>query len=296
MKKYPIKLEAYKKGVVWGGTTLKNKYSKSFPTDDLGETWELSVREKENAVIANGEYVGMTLKEYLGFPNDFPLLVKLLDANDTLSVQVHPQKNEMWYVVEAKSGAKIVYGVNESFDKEKVEAAIAEGTVENMLRYVPVAAGDTFFIPSGLVHSICGGIVIAEIQENNDTTYRLYDYNRPQADGSLRELHTEAALKTICNLSEADIHRERYSLGKRGDECIANCSNFTVDKYDLSEKKAFANEDYAHVLCLDGEGDISGEPIKKGDSYFIPRGINQFTIEPLEHLSVIVSSVPNKVS
>ncbi len=292
MKKYPLKLDAYKKGVVWGGTTLKNEYGKSFEGNDLGETWELSVREKENCVIANGDYAGMTLKEYLGSPESFPLLVKFLDANDSLSVQVHPQKTEMWYIVEAKPDAQLVYGINEEFNKEKMRSAIEQGTLEDMLTYTPVKAGEVYFIPSGLTHAICKGIVIAEIQENSDITYRLYDYNRPQADGSLRELHVEQSLDTIRNWTEEAIQAERYSLGRKSDNNLANCKFFAVDKYDLSKEQTFENEEFTHILCLDGNASIDGEPITKGDSYFIPKGMNTFTITPKENVSIILSTVP----
>lgn len=294
MKKYPIKLEAYKKGVVWGGTKLKQYYSKEFAGDDLGETWELSVREKENSVIVNGEYSGMTLKEYLGFPEEFPLLVKLLDAKDSLSVQVHPHKHEMWYIVEAEKDARIVYGINEAFNSEMVAREVRCGTIDKMLKCVNVKAGDSFYIPDGLVHSIGKGIVIAEIQENDDTTYRLYDYNRPQSDGKLRELHIEESLETICPWRDDDIEKYRFSLGKKSKNNLANCPYFCVDKYEVSETKKFKNREYCHVLCLDGEGNISGEPIKKGDSYFIPQGMDEFTVEPYGHISIIVSTVPNE--
>ncbi len=294
MKIYPLKLEAYKKGVVWGGTTLREKYGKDFDGDNLGETWELSVREKENSVIVNGECSGMSLKEYLGFPEGFPLLVKLLDAKEALSVQVHPHKHEMWYIVEADEGAQIVYGVDKIFNREMVAREVRCGTLEKMLRCVKVKAGDSFFIPDGLVHSIGKGIVIAEIQENDDTTYRLYDYNRRQADGKFRELHIEESIETICPWQDEDIEKRRYSLGKKGGNNLANCPYFSADKFDIKGKKRFKNESWCHILCLDGEGYISGEPVKKGDSYFIPEGIADFVISSLTGVTVIISTVPNE--
>lgn len=290
MKAYPLRLEAYKKAVVWGGTTLRDRYNKSFATNDLGETWELSVREKENSVITNGEYAGMTLKEYLGGEKNFPLLVKFLDANDSLSVQVHPEKTEMWYIVEAADDAQLVYGLNEKFDKEKIRAAIADGTLEEHLNYINVKAGEVYFIPSGLTHAICKGIVIAEIQENSDITYRLYDYNRPQADGSLRELHVEQSLDTMSDITEEYIEKCRYSLGKTGENNLANCPFFKVYKYDLKGEMSFTkSEKFHHILCLEGEGDINGEPIFKGDSYFIPEGMKEYKISTKTDISVIIS-------
>lgn len=290
MKAYPLKLIPYKKGVVWGGTALKNNYGKDFEGNDLGETWELSVRIKENSVIDNGAYKGMTLKEYLGDPSDFPLLVKFLDANDSLSVQVHPEKTEMWYIVEASEDAKLVYGLNESYNRDETKKAIEEGTLENHLRYVPVKAGEVYFIPSGLTHAICKGIVIAEIQENSDITYRLYDYNRPGPDGKLRELHINESLDTIKDITDEDIQSERYSLGKTSEANLANCKFFTVDKYEFTGKKSFENDSFRHILCLDGKGYINGEPIKKGDGYFIPKGLNSYDITSEAGISVIIST------
>lgn len=289
MKAYPLKLEAYKKGVVWGGTTLRDKYSKSFDSDDLGETWELSVRKNENCVITNGEYAGMTLKEYLGGEENFPLLVKFLDANDSLSVQVHPEKTEMWYIVEATEDAQLVYGLNEKFDKETIRTAIAEGTLEGHLNYINVKAGEVYFIPSGLTHAICKGIVIAEIQENSDITYRLYDYNRPQTDGTLRELHVEESLETMTDITEEYIEKCRYSLGKTSENNLANCEFFTVDKYDFSGDMSFTKDGFHHILCLEGEGKLNGEEITKGDSYYIPHAMKEYKISSKKGISVIIS-------
>ncbi|MBR5514588.1 MAG: class I mannose-6-phosphate isomerase [Clostridia bacterium] len=289
MNAYPLKLTPYKKGVVWGGTTLKNKYGKDFDGNDLGETWELSVREKENSVISNGIYKGMTLKEYLGNPADYPLLVKFLDANDSLSVQVHPQKTEMWYIVEAQENAQLVYGLNKSYNRDLIKNAIESGTLEEHMNYINVKAGEVYFIPSGLTHAICKGIVIAEIQENSDITYRLYDYNRPQADGSLRELHVTESLDTIKNITEEDIHRERYSLGKISEYNLANCKFFTVDKYDFTGEKSFENDKFRHILCLDGEGYINDEKIAKGDSFYIPEGLKEYTVKSESAISLIIS-------
>ena len=291
MEKYPLKLIPYKKEVVWGGTRLRDNYGKDCDFDRLGETWELSVREKENSVIANGRYAGMTLKEYLGSPESFPLLVKFLDARDSLSVQVHPEKTEMWYIVEAKPDAKLVYGLKENFDRDTIEKAIANGTLEEHLSYVNVKAGEVYFIPSGLVHAICAGIVIAEIQENSDTTYRLYDYMRPQPDGSLRQLHVTESLDTIRDFTDAEIDAIRYSAGRRDDATVADCKFFNVRRYVIEGSLTLENPDFMHVLCLSGSGDISGEPIAKGDGYYVPAGMDSVTLTSADKLEVLVSIV-----
>lgn len=290
MELYPLKLIPYKKEVVWGGTRLRDFYGKDCAFDRLGETWELSIREKENSVIANGVYAGMTLKEYLGFPSDFPLLVKLLDARDSLSVQVHPAKTEMWYIVEAEPGAKLVYGLKEKFDREEIEKAIETGKLEERLNYVEVRAGEVYFIPSGLVHAICAGIVIAEIQQNSDVTYRLYDYMRRQPDGSLRQLHVAESLDTIRDFTQDDIDAIRFSKKNNDPFLLASCEFFTVEKYTLEHARCIgAGGGFMHVLCIDGSGKIGNEPASKGDGFFIPSEMGKVTITPDKIMTVIVS-------
>lgn len=290
MNCYPLKLIPYKKEVVWGGTRLRDAYGKKCDFDRLGETWELSVREKENSVIANGEYAGMTLKEYLGSPDSFPLLVKLLDARDSLSIQVHPEKTEMWYIVEAEPDAKLVYGLNEPFDRRRIGQAIADGTLEKHLNYVNVRAGEVYFIPSGLVHAICAGIVIAEIQQNSDTTYRLYDYMRPQPDGTLRQLHVAESLDTIRDFTSEDIDAVRFSNGRQNENSLASCDFFSVDKFDLSSPMTLeCRGGFIHVLTIDGAGAIGGEHADKGDGFYIPAEMGKVTLIPDGQMTVVVS-------
>ena len=292
MDVYPLKLTPYKKEVVLGGTKLRDFYGKDCPFDRLGETWELSVREKENSVIANGRYAGMTLKDYLGGPSDFPLLVKLLDARDSLSVQVHPAKTEMWYIVEAEPGAKLVYGLNERFDRERIGQAIAEGRLEEHLNYVEVRAGEVYFIPSGLVHAICAGIVIAEIQQNSDVTYRLYDYMRRQPDGTLRQLHVAESLDTVRDWTPEEIDAVRFSKGKKSQSQLASCEFFTVGKYELDHPHCFGTGgSFIHILCVDGSGKVGGEPAGKGDGFYIPEEMGKVTVTPDGKMTVIISKV-----
>ena len=293
MKKYPLKLIPYKKEVVWGGTRLRDAYGKDCPFDRLGETWELSVRDAENSVIANGEYAGMTLKEYLGSPDDFPLLVKFIDARDSLSVQVHPAKTEMWYIVEAEPGAKLVYGLNGSFDREAIGRAIAGGTLEEHLNYVEVKAGEVYFIPSGLVHAICKGIVIAEIQQNSDVTYRLYDYMRRQPDGTLRELHVEQSLDTIRDFAPGEIDSIRFERGAPAPGRLADCRYFTVDKLEVTAPVAVGGDGFLHLLCIGGGGKVGDLPIVRGDGVFLPDGYGPVMLTPdgVGQLTVLASQV-----
>ncbi len=219
----PLKFEPIYQDYLWGGRNLA-EFGKVLPPGKVAESWELSCHLKGVSVIANGVWAGTSLtdlmaeypKELLGSElyslniNKFPLMVKLIDANDQLSVQVHPDdqyalqhekgemgKNEMWYILAAKPGAKLVYGLRSEVTKELLLEAINQGKVEECLNYVPVASGDVFEIPAGLVHAIGAGIVLAEIQQNSNLTYRLYDYQRRDQNGKLRELHLEKALSVI---------------------------------------------------------------------------------------------------
>ena len=293
LKKYPMKLSPYCKGVIWGGSTLKNEFGKISDIEKLGETWELSVFPGKESVISNGEYTGMKLSEYLSEDSSsFPILVKFIDAAANLSIQVHPEKNEMWYIVKAEEGAKIVYGLNGIFSTLKTANAITAGTLENYLNYVEVHRGDVFYIPTGLVHAIGKGIIIAEIQQTNDITYRLYDYNRVDKDGKKRPLHVTQALHTIKDFTEDQIGSLRFSRDRScsmDTEIIASCDYFTVSRYEISGEREFSAVDFIHLLCLDGHGDIDGVEINKGDSIFIPSGYGKSTVFAKDKIELIAS-------
>ena len=239
----PIKLQPIFKEIIWGGNRLKTDYNKKSSLSNIAESWELTVRDDGMNTIIGGEFNGMTMQEYIdknGFevvsnkPLDrFPLLIKFIDAEDNLSIQVHPNdeyamekanslgKTEMWYVIDAKPDAKLVYGLKPNCTIEDMRSAIENGTVEEKLNYVNVKKGDVFFIPSGLVHAIGAGILLAEIQQNSNITYRVYDYNRLGKDGKPRELHVEDALNVIVNRSEAEIDEIRYSTNAKNDNLLA---------------------------------------------------------------------------
>lgn len=282
--KYPLKLKAVCKEIIWGGTRLKTEYGKVADLDKIAESWELTVRHDGMNVIENGEYAGMTLAEYLGDKAEgFPLLIKLIDACDKLSIQVHPDdtyakekegeygKTEMWYIVDAEPGAKLVYGLKD-YDKDSFRAAVADGTLEKYMNAVDVKRGDIFFIPSGLVHAIGAGILIAEIQQSSNVTYRVYDYMRRGKDGKLRELHVDKALDVIVDYTEDEIEAIRYEDGKDASS-LANCRYFKVDRYVLSEDITLGSDSsFMHILALSGEGTVGGVSIKKGESILLPEG------------------------
>lgn len=313
----PIKLVPEFKEIIWGGNKLKTDYNKVSDLNNIAESWELTVRDDGMNIIADGEFAGLTMQEYIdknGFEvvtnkelDRFPLLIKFIDAEDNLSIQVHPDdeygllkanslgKTEMWYVIDAKPGAKLVYGLNPGCDVKSLGEAISNGTVEDQLNYVNVKKGDVFFIPSGLVHAIGAGILLAEIQQNSNITYRVYDYNRLGKDGKPRELHVTDALNVIVNRSEYEIDKIRYSKGEKTSTCLASCKFFTVDKYDIDGEEVFSTnvESFNSVLCLDGNAEITYNnekfPLVKGDSYFIPANMGGYSIEG--KAQVIVSKI-----
>ena len=313
----PIKLQPVFKEIIWGGNRLKSEYNKVSDLSNIAESWELTVRDDGMNTIIGGEFDGCTMEKYIeesGFSvvtdkklDRFPLLIKFIDAQDNLSVQVHPDdeyglkyanslgKTEMWYIIDALPGAQLVYGLKEGVTNEDFARAIEEGKVEEMLNYVPVKKGDVFFIPSGLVHAIGSGILLAEIQQNSNITYRVYDYNRLGKDGKPRELHVNDALNVIVNRSESEIEKIRYSKGKFNNSTLANCEYFNVCKYTISSAGFFSADRHSFnsVLCLEGDGTIFCDgktyPLSKGDSYFIPATIGGYVING--NLEVIISKI-----
>lgn len=301
MQLYPFKLSHVTKSPIWGGTRLLTDWGKQSDAETVGESWELTVRKQEKSVILNGVYAGRTLEsvieecggniiapDFTG--SEFPLLMKLIDARDTLSVQVHPDndyaervendrgKTEMWYIVEADEGASLICGLQDGATSEDFAVAVRENDPERVLKFCPVKAGETYFIPAGMAHAIGKGILIAEIQQNCDLTYRVYDYNRRQPDGSLRELHVEKALDVVRPFDADEVEAIRYS--RRSDtlvngEILADCAYFRVEKWTVQEAHHLPDcAQMRHVFCLEGEGALifNGEayPIAKGDSYFVP--------------------------
>lgn len=298
--KYPLKLRSVCKEIIWGGNRLKSEYGKVADLDKIAESWELTVRHDGMNVIENGEYAGMTLGEYLGEDAEgFPLLIKLIDACDKLSIQVHPDdayakekegeygKTEMWYIVDAEQGAKLVYGLK-NYDKDAFRAAVENGTLEDYMNAVDVKRGDIFFIPSGLVHAIGAGILIAEIQQSSNVTYRVYDYMRRGKDGKLRELHVDKALDVIVDYTEDEIEAIRYEDGK-DETALANCRYFKVDRHIVNgEITLSADTSFMHILALSGEGTVGGVAIRKGESILLPKGLTDVLVSGKD-LEIITS-------
>ena len=311
MKLYPMKLIPATKDIIWGGRRLIDSYHKRSGTERLAESWELTVRPDGMSVVANGEYAARTLGEFIdaagadvigkGYDGDrFPLLIKLIDARDRLSIQVHPSdeyaqrneneygKTEMWYIVEADEGAELVFGLSSDYTPEGFKAALDAGRVEDMLRRVKVHAGEVYFIPSGLVHAIGAGILICEIQQNSNVTYRVYDYNRPGADGKPRALHINMALDVIVNSPPAEFEGLRFSRGVKprddSSALLAACDKFVVTRYDVSGRVAVDADEtsFVSLTFTDGDGVISYDgkdyEFTKGDTYFLPAGMGRAEI------------------
>lgn len=319
MKRYPIKVSYVAKSRIWGGENLCRMFGKENGSENIGETWELTVRSDEMSSILNGAYAGMTLGEYierdksvLGTKYDggrFPLLIKFIDAQDKLSVQVHPDddyafanendpgKTEMWYILDATEDARIVYGLADGISSEDFAVAVASGNIDSAMGYTPVKKGETYFIPSGMLHAIGEGIIIAEIQQNSDLTYRVYDYDRRDSQGNTRELHVEKSLAVVRPFTEDEVNAIRFEAKDEADdgETLAHCRYFRVKKLGIKGERVLSASDdsFASILCISGEGDIvfDGEqyPIKAGDSYFIPASIKGYKISG--DLEIIVSTL-----
>lgn len=307
---YPIKLKPAFKDYLWGGTRLRDDFGKDCDFDKIAESWELSCHKDGNSVVADGEFAGLTLAQYIEkegksvlgtncekFEN-FPILIKLIDAKDNLSVQVHPNneyaqrvegeygKTEMWYVVDCDEGASLLYGFKHNITKEEFRERIENNTLLEVTNSVPVKKGDVFFIEAGTLHAIGKGILIAEIQQNSNTTYRIYDYGRVGADGKPRQLHIDKAVD-VTNLCPAKPYpqSEPVDMGGWTKKRLAKCEYFTVDVINVDTSAALEADksSFVNILVLDGGCVLSSEgndavELKKGDSVFIPAGLNKFEL------------------
>ncbi len=304
-----IKLEPAFKDYIWGGTKLRDEFGKNCDYEKVAESWELSCHKDGNSVVANGDDKGLTLAEYIEkhgkkilgencekFDN-FPILIKLIDAKDNLSVQVHPNndyalkvegeygKTEMWYIVDCDEGATLLYGFKKEISKDEFAQRIADNTLLEVTNAVPVKKGDVFFIEAGTLHAIGKGILIAEIQQNSNTTYRIYDYGRVGNDGKPRELHVEKA-KDVTNLCPAKAYPETAVEQKDGytTKLLSSCDYFTTYAVDVENKAVLEADEksFNSLLILEGEGEVVADDavkFKKGDSIFVTAGTGKFTVD-----------------
>jgi len=301
---YPLLLKPEIKDYIWGGNLLKNDFGYETEKEIAAEAWVFSAHKDGPGIVTNGEHKGKTLPEVLEIWGDnaigkraaefpyFPLLIKLIDANKTLSIQVHPDdkyalenegefgKTEMWYIVDCKEGAELIYGFNRDISKEEFERRIKDNTLTEVCNYVPVHKGDLFFISAGTLHAIGEGIVIAEVQQNSNSTYRVSDFGRLGADGKPRPLHIDKAI----DVTNREIPKIPYgqvgNVTEINDNSIrelAKCDLFAANIINLnSELKLEANESFVSLLILDGNAELSCNSdnlkVSKGDSVFVPAG------------------------
>lgn len=295
---YTLKLKPALKDYLWGGTRLKTEYKMESDLEKVAEAWVLSTHKDGPSVVLNGELCGKTLTEAVEiFGADclgengkkfsyFPILIKLIDARDDLSVQVHPNdeyalkvegeygKTEMWYIVDCEEGAALYYGFKEEISKEEFRKKIADNTITDVLNRVPVKKGDVFFIPSGTIHAIGRGILIAEIQQNSNTTYRVCDYGRLGADGKPRPLHIDKAVE-VTNLTPPPESKDLSS------GTLAECEYFKVRLFSTDKQKEIEvdNASFVSLLCLEGEVSFDGVTLVKGDCAFIPANRGKITFK-----------------
>ncbi len=303
-----MKLLAPCKDYIWGGTRLRDEYGKKSDKDKLAESWELSCHKDGESVIENGEFAGKTLSAYINESGKgvlgkkcerfeyFPILIKLIDAKDNLSVQVHPDneyamrvegeygKTEMWYIVDCEEGAELLYGFKHEITREEFAKRIADNTLLEVTNNVPVHKGDVFFIEAGTLHAIGKGILIAEIQQNSNTTYRIYDYGRVGADGKPRQLHVEKACEVTKLIPPTRSTKPMGSPVKKDgytETLLATSEYFNVNRLDVTEKAELeANKNsFNSLLVLDGEFTVGDLKLKKGDSAFVPAGYGKYTVK-----------------
>ncbi len=307
MKLYPVKLLPFVSETIWGGKKLIDEYGVKTEKKNAAEGWMLSCHEAGSSIASNGEFAGISFADVIkNNPalcgknakkfSDFPILIKFIDAMDNLSVQVHPtkeycektgrgqSKTECWYIIDCDEDAHLILGFNNKITPEQFKEAIENNTLTDYVSKVPVKKGDFFFIESGTLHAICKGILLAEVQESSNTTYRIYDYNRVGADGKPRELHVEdgAAVTKLEKYSQPDFSNPAFDTNER--RLLADCPLFKVWKLDIGG--AFSgnasDESFVSLLIMDGEGSLEccGETLelKKGDSIFIPANAGEYKL------------------
>lgn len=307
----PFLLSPAYKNYLWGGNKLETKYQKQAPFAMVAESWECSVHPDGLSTIATGPFSGQTLAAFLerhpevlgeraAFYDEFPILVKLVDADKDLSIQVHPDdtfaranegqmgKTEMWYVLSAEPGATLVYGFAHDVTAETVRRAIQDNTLLVHLQTMPVHEGDVFLIEPGVVHAIGGGVLLAGVQENSNVTYRVYDYGRKDENGALRTLHIEKALAVMKFSASSPVRQGQriiqYTPGMAR-ELICRCHYFQVEQIRVAEHSTIprAKDTFFVLLIVNGKGRISAEEehleVAAGSTVFVPAGQDELTVK-----------------
>ena len=324
----PLKLKPAFQDYIWGGDKLRTDFGKESTLDRIAESWELSCHPAGLSTISTSLYRGKTLQDYLEQDwaarvgegaakySVFPVLIKLIDAQQDLSVQVHPDdryarehengasgKTECWYVVDCEDGAALAYGFSRELTKEEFRTHIQDGTLLDYVRLVPVKKGDVFFIEAGTLHAIGAGVVIAEIQQNSNLTYRVYDYERVDDDGNPRELHIDKAVDvTKTWAAPPRMKRPPQQMDGFTSTLLADCPYFTTWELNITEEAAFPapnGESYVHLLVTDGEAALIYDegvvmPLSKGESVFIPANFGEFSIRSKNCTVLMTRTLPKE--
>jgi mannose-6-phosphate isomerase len=321
---YPLKFKTIYKDKIWGGQKINTYLGKDFgDLPNCGETWEISGVKSDVSVVAGGALQGESLadilekykdelvgkKVYGRFGNIFPLLVKFIDANDWLSIQVHPDdelakkrhnsfgKTEMWYIIESDPGSTLITGFNQQVDEKVYLEKLESGKLEDILNKEEANAGDVFFLPAGRVHTIGKGLLLAEVQQTSDITYRIYDFDRVDDKGNKRELHTEEALAAIDYTVYPD-YKTQYTPVKNEDVHVVSCPYFTTNVMDFTEgtTKDYSNLDsFVIHVCVAGAYTITYEgetyDVKMGECVLLPNTVNQIDITTQAGFKILESYI-----
>ncbi len=314
MQLYPLKFEPILKERLWGGTKLKDILGKPSTSDITGESWELSGVKGDISIVSNGPFSGTSLQEIIDkwpeellgkgvverFGKEFPILIKFIDAKQDLSIQLHPNdtlakerhnsfgKTEMWYVMDADKGANLIVGFNKNVTKEEYSKSLENDTLLDLLNYEPVKEGDTFFINTGKIHAIGAGVLLAEIQQTSDVTYRVFDFNRRDKNGNLRELHTELALDAMDYDKKNDF-KVAYHGRMNYANTMVDCPYFKTNFIHLTKNLSLAGSEkdsFTIYMCVGGSAKISSETgsvmIQKGETVLIPASSKTISIDTTE--------------
>lgn len=313
MMQEPMFLKPVFQEKIWGGSRLKSVFGFDIPNDKIGEDWAISAHPHGVSVVENGEFKGQKLddlwkehKELFGHPTEpvFPLLIKILDAEDELSVQVHPDdaygmkhegelgKTECWYIIDAEPGTEIIYG-HHAKTREELAEMIKEGRWDDLLKKIPVKKGDFFYVPSGTIHAIGKGIMILETQQSSDTTYRVYDYDRKDASGQKRELHIQQSIDvTTVPAKTPELQIKEVRKGQSSIVTYLETDFFNVYEWDIKGITSFKKQaPYTLATVIDGAGELIVDNqtylLEKGTSFILPNEINEWTVQG--ELTIIAS-------
>lgn len=321
---YPLKFKTIYKDKIWGGQKIKTYLHKDFGLlPNCGETWEISGLKTDVSVVANGPMEGQPLdklvekykhqlvgeKVYARFGDTFPLLVKFIDANEDLSIQVHPNdelakkrhnsfgKTEMWYVIQADPGSTLIAGFNRELNEQQYLEKFNSGHIMDILNKEDAKAGDVFYLPAGRVHTIGKGLLVAEIQQTSDITYRIYDFDRVDDQGNKRQLHTQEALAAI-DYKHYPAYKTKYERQKNKTVKLVSCPYFTTNVLDFTKN---TEKDYAELdsfviyVCIEGEFVIKYNgtvcPVKTGDCILLPKSIDKVQLETTSNFKILESYV-----